>query len=39
MEHMPTSPDMAPNDFWLFPEIKSALKNEDFSILKTYKKM
>jgi hypothetical protein len=26
MEHPPYSPDLAPNDFWLFPIIKSALK-------------
>jgi hypothetical protein len=26
MEHPPCSPDFALNDFWLFPEIKSALK-------------
>jgi histone-lysine N-methyltransferase SETMAR len=26
MEHPPCSPNLAPNDFWLFPEIKCALK-------------
>jgi len=26
MEHPPYSPDLALNDFWLFPKIKSALK-------------
>jgi hypothetical protein len=26
LEHPPYSPDLAPNDFWLFPEIKYALK-------------
>jgi hypothetical protein len=26
MEHPPCSSDLAPNDFWLFPEIKTALK-------------
>jgi histone-lysine N-methyltransferase SETMAR len=26
MKHPPYFPDLAPNDFWLFPEIKSALK-------------
>jgi histone-lysine N-methyltransferase SETMAR len=26
VEHPPCSPDLAPNDFWLFPKIKSALK-------------
>jgi hypothetical protein len=39
MEHPPYFPDLAPNDFWLFPNINSALKkNEDFRILKTSKK-
>jgi len=26
LEHPPYFPDLAPNDFWLFPKIKSALK-------------
>jgi histone-lysine N-methyltransferase SETMAR len=26
IKHPPYSPDLAPNDFWLFPKIKSALK-------------
>jgi hypothetical protein len=26
MKHSPYSPDLYPNDFWLFPKIKSALK-------------
>jgi hypothetical protein len=26
MEHPPCFSDLAPNDFWLFPKIKSALK-------------
>jgi hypothetical protein len=26
MEHPPSSSDLAPKNFWLFPEIKSALK-------------
>jgi histone-lysine N-methyltransferase SETMAR len=26
IEHPPCSPDLALNDFWLFPKIKSALK-------------
>jgi len=30
MKHPPYSPDLAPNDFWLFPEIKSALKGQIF---------
>jgi hypothetical protein len=25
-EHPPYSPDLVPNDFWLFPNIKSTLK-------------
>jgi histone-lysine N-methyltransferase SETMAR len=30
MEHPPYAPDLAPNDFWLFPKIKSALKGRIF---------
>jgi hypothetical protein len=30
MEHPPSSPDLAPNDFWLFTEIKCALKERRF---------
>jgi hypothetical protein len=30
MEHSPCSPGLAPNDFWLFPEIKYALKGRRF---------
>jgi histone-lysine N-methyltransferase SETMAR len=30
MQHLSYSPDLAPNDFWLFPEIKSALKGRKF---------
>jgi hypothetical protein len=30
MEHPPYSPDLVPNGFWLFPEIKSALKGRRF---------
>jgi hypothetical protein len=30
MELLPFSPDMALNDFWLFPKIMSALKGERF---------
>jgi hypothetical protein len=30
MEHPPYSPDLALNDFWLFPEIKYALKGRRF---------
>jgi hypothetical protein len=32
-EHSPYSPDLAPNDFWLFPEINSTFKGT-----KTFKK-
>jgi hypothetical protein len=28
MEHPSCSPDLAPNDFWLFPKIKSTLKGQ-----------
>jgi hypothetical protein len=38
MEHLPSSPDLTTNNFWLFPKIKHALKDEDFRILKTSKK-
>jgi histone-lysine N-methyltransferase SETMAR len=30
MEHPPYSPDLAPNDFCLFPKIKSALKGRRY---------
>jgi hypothetical protein len=30
MEHPTYSPDLALNDFWLFPKIKSALKGRRF---------
>jgi hypothetical protein len=30
MEHPLHSPDLAPNDFWLFPKMKSALKGRRF---------
>jgi histone-lysine N-methyltransferase SETMAR len=30
MGHPPYSPDLASNDFWLFPKIKSALKGRRF---------
>jgi histone-lysine N-methyltransferase SETMAR len=26
MDYPPYSPDLAPNDFWIFPQIKSAVK-------------
>jgi len=30
MEDLPYSHDLAPNDFWLFPKIKSALKGRRY---------
>jgi histone-lysine N-methyltransferase SETMAR len=30
VEHLSYSPDLAPNDFWLFPKIKPALKGRRF---------
>jgi hypothetical protein len=30
LEHLSNSPDLAPNDFWLLPKIKSALKQRRF---------
>jgi hypothetical protein len=30
MGHPYYSPDLAPNDFWLFPKIRSALKGRRF---------
>jgi hypothetical protein len=30
LEHPPSSPDLAPNDFWLFSKIKSTLKGRLF---------
>jgi hypothetical protein len=30
MEHPAYSPDLAPNDLWLFPKINSALKGQRF---------
>jgi hypothetical protein len=33
----PHSLDLALNDFWSFPEIKSAIKGENFTILNTSK--
>jgi hypothetical protein len=32
MQHAPYYPDLALNDFWLFPKIKSALKDEDIKM-------
>jgi hypothetical protein len=31
LDHPPSSPDLAPCDFWLFPELKTALKGHRFS--------
>jgi hypothetical protein len=28
MEHPPYSPDLAPNDFWIFPKLQSALTRQ-----------
>jgi len=33
LEHPPCSPGLAPNDFWLFPKIKSALKGRRFQYI------
>jgi hypothetical protein len=30
MQHPSCSPDLAPNDFWLFPKLKFALKGRRF---------
>jgi hypothetical protein len=30
MEHPPCSPDLALNDVWLFPKIKSPIKGQGF---------
>jgi hypothetical protein len=38
MEHPPFSSDLAPNDFWLFPKIKSALKGRRFQDIEDIKK-
>jgi hypothetical protein len=37
MDHLPYSPDLAPADFWPFPELKSVLKGKrsaDFEDIK-----
>jgi hypothetical protein len=31
MDHPPYSPDLAPGDFWLFPKLKNALKEQRFA--------
>jgi hypothetical protein len=38
MEHPSFSPDLDPNDFWLFPEIKSALKGQRFQDIEEMQK-
>jgi histone-lysine N-methyltransferase SETMAR len=38
MEHLPHSPDLAPNDFWLFPKIKCALKGRRFQVTEDIQK-
>jgi transposase len=30
--HPPYSPDLAPSDFWLFPQLKEMLKGQHFSL-------
>jgi histone-lysine N-methyltransferase SETMAR len=35
MDHPPYSPDLAPADFWLFPELKCVLKERVSWTLKT----
>jgi hypothetical protein len=31
MDHPPYSPDLAPCNFWLFPNLKNALKRQRFA--------
>jgi hypothetical protein len=38
MEHPSYSPDLAPNDFWLFQKKCLPYRNKDFTILNTSKK-
>jgi hypothetical protein len=38
-EHPPFFPGLVPNDFGIFPEIKSALKGQKFQDMKTSKQM
>jgi hypothetical protein len=37
LDHPLYSPDLAPADFWLFPELKSVLKGKCFSDVKNIK--
>jgi hypothetical protein len=39
MENPPYIPDMAPHDLWLFPKIKSALKEQRFQDTENIQKM
>jgi hypothetical protein len=39
MEYPPNSPDLVPNDFWLFPKIKYALKGQRFQEIGDIRKM
>jgi hypothetical protein len=38
MKHPPYSPDLAPNDFWLFPKIKTTSKGRKFQDTEDIKK-
>jgi hypothetical protein len=38
IKHLPFSPDLVPNDFWLFPKIKSALKGLRFQDIEDIQK-
>jgi hypothetical protein len=39
MEHPHYSPNLAPNDLWLFPKIKSALKGRRFQDIEDIKEI
>jgi hypothetical protein len=39
MEHSSYSPELDPNDFWLFPETKSSLKGQRFQDIVDIKKI
>jgi histone-lysine N-methyltransferase SETMAR len=38
MEHPPYSPDLAPNDLWMFSEVKSSLKGRRFQDIEVIQK-
>jgi hypothetical protein len=38
MEYPPCSPDLTPNDFWLFTKMKSALKGRRFQGIENIQK-